>query len=134
MDLTRSRFVRLVRTAAAVIGIIIVIAYAAYRSLPYLRGPVIHIFQPVDGSSVSSTTVIVIGRADRVNSLSLNGDPIQVDQSGNFQQTLIVFPGMNLITLTATDQFKRTTSSELDIYGTMDLPEGRASIATTTAK
>ena len=131
MDFTRTRFARLVRIVATILAILIVAVYAAYRSFAYIRGPIITIFQPINGASIASTTVTIIGRVDRVNSLSLNDDPIQVDEAGNFKQTVIVFPGVNIITLEATDQFKRAVRTELSLFGTKDLPEGRVGTSST---
>ncbi|HEX7724404.1 MAG TPA: hypothetical protein VF438_01545 [Candidatus Paceibacterota bacterium] len=132
MDFSRSRFSRLIRIVATIVVILIVVGYAAYRSLAYIRGPVIQVFQPINGASIASTTVTIIGRVDRVNSLALNDNPIQVDESGNFKQTIIVFPGINIVTLEATDQFKRATKFELRLFGTKELPQGR--VGTTTSK
>ena len=132
MNITRSRFARIVRIAATALAILIVVLYASYRSLPYLRGPVIHIYQPLNGSSISSTTMTIIGKADRVNSLSLNDNPIQVDEAGNFRQIIIVFPGVNIVSLDATDQFGRRTHTDLEIFGTQNLPEGRSRIGTSS--
>ena len=132
MNITRSRFARIVRIAATALAILIVVLYAGYRSLPYLRGPVIHVYQPLNGSSISSTTMTIIGKADRVNSLSLNDNPIQVDEAGNFRQIIIVFPGVNIVSLDATDQFGRRTHTDLEIFGTQNLPEGRSRIGTSS--
>ena len=132
MNITRSRFARIVRMAATVLAVLVVVSYAGYRSLPYIRGPVIHVYQPLNGSSISSTTVTIIGKADRTNSLSLNDDPIQVDEAGNFKQSIIVFPGLNILSLDATDQFKRESHTELQIFGTQNLPEGRSRIGTSS--
>jgi hypothetical protein len=132
MNFTRTRFAKLIRVASTLVVIVIVIGYAAYRSLAYIRGPIIHVFQPIDGASIASTTVTIIGRVDRVNSLALNDNPIQVDESGNFKQTIIVFPGVNIVTLRATDQFQRATTAELRMFGTKELPVGR--VGTTTRK
>lgn len=132
MHLTRSRFVRMVRIAAAALAVVVVAGYGAYRSLPYIRGPVIHIFQPLNGSSVSSTTVTVIGRVERVNSLSLNDNPLPVDEAGDFKQTIVVFPGVNILSFDATDQFSRETRVDLQIFGTQNLPEGRSRTGTST--
>lgn len=132
MNLTRTRFAKLLRITITIAVILIVIAYAGYRSLAYLRGPQIYVFQPISGSSIASTTITIIGRVDRVNSLSLNDNPLQVDEQGNFKQTIIVFPGVNIISLEATDQFHRSTKTALQLFGAKELPQGR--VGTTTSK
>lgn len=117
MSLTRTKFARLVRLSILSAVILIIIVYAVFRSMAYLRGPDIIIFEPLNGSTVASTSMIIIGRAIRVNSLSMNDAPIQVDEDGNFRETLIVFPGLNVITFRATDQFQRKAAEELRVYG-----------------
>ena len=117
MNLTRSKFSKLLRIGLFVLVAVIVVGYATFRSLPYVRGPVINIFQPVNGSTISSTTVEIVGRAERVNAISINGNPISIDESGNFKETLVVFKGMNFITIVAQDQFKRVEKTVLTIRG-----------------
>ena len=123
--LTRSRFTKIVRISAGAVAALIVIGYAGYRSLPYVSGPSIRVYQPIDGSSVASTTVDVAGKVERVNSLTIDGNLTAVDEAGAFDTTLIVQPGVNLIQLHATDQFGRSTETVLRILGTQPLPHGR---------
>jgi len=122
------------RIAAATIVVAVIVIYAIYRSLPYVSGPSIKVFQPLSGSTIASTTMTLIGRADRVSSLTMNGNPIQVDESGNFKETLIVFPGVNIISFDATDRFKRNAHLEIEILGTQTLPEGRVGTSTRTKR
>ncbi len=117
MKPTRTTTLKLLRLTTIALSILIIVFYAVWRSLDYARGPQIEIFWPLDGSTATTTIVTVIGRADRTNSLSLNGQDISVDQQGRFTETVIVFPGMNMLRLSATDQFGRTTSTVLDIVG-----------------
>lgn len=124
---SRLKTLRLLRLFIGLLVIVLIAAYALWRSLPYLNGPSVVIFQPFSGSSLASSTVVIIGRAERVNSLSIDGVPLSIDQDGAFKATRIVFPGSNTITIRATDQFGRQTEDILKIFGTVPLP------ATTTA-
>ena len=47
----------------------------------------------------------------------MNDNPIETDESGNFKETLVVFPGVNVISFNATDQFKRMVRAELRVFG-----------------
>jgi hypothetical protein len=123
MTLTRTRFRRIIGIAAAIAAIILIAAYAVWRSFAYASGPRISIFAPVDGASISSTTVEISGQVLRASQLTLNGYPTSVDEKGDFSQTLAVFPGANTITLTATDQFGRSIEKRVTILGTIQLPE-----------
>jgi len=133
MTITRSRFRRLLRLGLFALLVVIVVGYAIWRSMAYVNGPGIEIFQPVDGATVSSTTVEVVGRASRVSSLSLDSYPITMDQNGNFSETLIVFPGVDFITVSATDQFGRSTKKIVEIMGTVALPTAGTTTASSSA-
>jgi hypothetical protein len=122
MTLTRTRFRRVIRVTGVALVCVAIIGYVSWRSLPYARGPHIDVFEPVDGSAISGPTIDVIGRAERVASLFLNGSLISINEQGGFKETLIVFPGVNTLTLRATDQFGRGTEARIEIFGTTPLP------------
>jgi hypothetical protein len=114
---SRTKTLRIIRIAVISIVALLIVAYAIWRSLNYARGPVINIYQPLNGSAISTSTVNIIGQALRVNSLSLNGKTVFIDEAGNFSETLIVFTGTNILTFDAHDQFGRETKKELELVG-----------------
>jgi len=114
----RTNNLSILKYAAVFVLAALIVAYAIWRSLDYARGPVIEIFSPTNGISTTSNTVTIRGRADRVNTISLNGRVISIDEQGNFSETVLVFPGENLISLTAHDQFGRQTETIVNIVGT----------------
>lgn len=126
MPVTRTTVIRSFRAMGVVIAICIIVAYAIWRSLNYARGPMIVVFEPKNGSSIASSTVIVSGRAERVNRLSVNGQAISVDERGAFKERIVIFPGLNKLTLSADDQFGRSTKLTLDLVGTVELPAMKA--------
>lgn len=130
MNLTRTSYIRLLRIIVAAVVILIIVIYAIWRSLNYARGPAITVTSPTNGSSADSETVEIIGRVERANNLTMNGQSISVDQQGNFDQTVIIFPGTNKITFEASDQFGRSIQKELDLVGTVEFKVN--SVATTT--
>ena len=92
-----------------------IVIYAIWRSLNYTRGPSIITFSPTDGIATTSATIRITGRAERISDISMNGERISVDESGNFQETLILFSGINIITFAAYDQFGRTVQKQIRI-------------------
>ena len=115
--MNRTSYIRLLRIATLVIVVIVIIIYAIWRSADYVRGPSITIFEPQNGLTATSSTVDIIGRADRITDLSINGYSVPVDEKGNFKETLITFPGINIWTVIAKDRFNRTVSKTLEILG-----------------
>ena len=132
MQLNRTASLRLIKIGIAIVLAGLIITYAIFRSLPYTKGPHIGIFQPLEGSSIPASTVTIVGRADRVNKLQLNGSPVSMDEQGNFSETVTLFSGTNVLTLDASDQFGRATHTTIHLFGTVDFPI-RDSTATTSA-
>ena len=137
MRLNRTAWLRLIKFGTVCIVAILIVVYAISRSLSYTKGPRINIFQPIDGSSIGASTVTIQGRADRINTLYLDGSPISMDEQGTFSEMITVFPGSNIVTLSAHDQFGRNTQALIHLFGTIDLPivhTATSSSATTTSK
>ncbi|MCX6719187.1 MAG: hypothetical protein NTZ38_02310 [Candidatus Taylorbacteria bacterium] len=118
--MTRTTLIRYIKFLGIFIFAGLIIAFAVSRSLNYARGPEIEIFGPENGSTATSSTVTISGQALRINKLFLNGNTVSTDEQGYWNETLIIFPGLNKITVAATDQFNRKISKELDIVGTID--------------
>lgn len=136
MNLTRTTTLRLIRYGIISILAALIVTYAIWRSFNYARGPQIEIVSPRDGSSATTSVMRIEGRAVRVSAISMNGNPIYIDLEGNFHQILSIFPGENIITFDAADQFGRKTEKSLRIFGLSALPPakgGQESAATSTA-
>ncbi len=125
MPLTRTSFLRLIKICAAILIASIIIGYAIWRSLNYARGPHIEIFEPKDGSATTTNTITVRGRSERINNLTLNGNAVFIDEQGNFSEVIILFPGINRLTVAGRDQFGRSTETRLEIVGKGVLPEAK---------
>lgn len=117
MALTRTTTVRIIKIAISLCVLLIIVIYAVSRSLNYARGPIIFVSEPSNWASIASSTTLIVGHVDRVRTIALNGHPITIDEQGNFKETIIIFSGMNTITLAAQDQFGRTTSTTLTLVG-----------------
>lgn len=116
MALTRTSSLKIIKVASAAIVIIIIAAYALWRSFAYARGPAIILTEPSNFATITSTTTHVIGRVERANSITLNGKAVTIDEQGHFDETILVFPGTNFLTLEAKDQFERTIDTKVIIF------------------
>lgn len=96
---------------------LIIVSYAIWRSMNYAKGPEINIISPTDGSSISASTTLVTGQVLRAVNISINDKPINIDEQGNFKETLIIFKGINALTFKAKDQFNREVEKELIVLG-----------------
>ncbi len=122
MTVTRTTVIRSLKFLVIIVFIGLVVAFAFSRVLNYARGPSLEILEPANGTTISSSTVSLSGRVQRVNKLFLNGNMITTDEAGYWRETLIVFPGLNKITIVAEDRFDRKISKNLDLFGNTELP------------
>jgi hypothetical protein len=117
MPNSRTENLRLIKIIGISFVILLIITFAFFRSLNYLKGPSITINYPQNGDIIDSKTTEISGNAKRINKISLNGYPVSIDEQGNWKEMIIIFPGINKITVKVEDQFGRTLVKQLDIVG-----------------
>ena len=117
MPLTRTTFLRIIKISSGILVVLLIAAYALWRSLNYTRGPHIIITSPTNGASISASTTMIRGQVERADDISLNGRAITIDERGNFSETIIIFPGTNIITFEARDQFNRSVQEQIQVLG-----------------
>ncbi len=119
---------------ALIVFFVAIIAYAFYESRGMLYGPRIHVESSL--TTVSDPYVVISGTADRIASLTMNGQPIAVTEDGAFEEPLLLVPGLNRIYLDAKDRYGRESQEIIEIVYTEENPDSRvmSSVpATTTA-
>jgi hypothetical protein len=92
------------------LAIAVVLSYAYYEARGYIHGPQLTITAPVDGFSVTQEELTVEGTAKNINSITLNGRAIFVDEAGHFKETVMLSSGYNVITLAVADRYERTNT------------------------
>lgn len=95
--------------------IIILFGYTFFTFKDYIDGPKIIITEPLNGSTVSTSTVTVKGQVLHIQEVTINKKPILIDKQGNFIQTLLLFPGYNVSMIYAKDKFGRTIEYKLEL-------------------
>ncbi|MES2023822.1 MAG: hypothetical protein V4439_04005 [Patescibacteria group bacterium] len=84
---------------------VLIIFYAFFTSENLIFGVKIKNVNIVDGAKVENNILEVKGTAKNAVELSLNGRDISVDQGGNFNETIILLSGYNIIDIKAKDKF-----------------------------
>ncbi|MDQ2932888.1 MAG: hypothetical protein M3Q80_00715 [bacterium] len=113
MPLTRTTTLKLVKIVSVILIVLVIAIFAVSRSFSYARGPHITVSEPINGSLITASTTLIKGQIQRANNVTLNGKSISTDEAGNFSETLIIFPGSNILTLVASDQFQRSVTTQL---------------------
>ncbi|KKU59572.1 MAG: hypothetical protein UX81_C0008G0022 [Parcubacteria group bacterium GW2011_GWA2_47_12] len=91
-------------------------SYGVYQSREYLHGPSISI----ESAEQNGALISITGNAKRIAFLSLNGKQIFTDENGLWQETVLLLPGYNSMTVAARDRFGRTNEKYLDAYRAPD--------------
>lgn len=87
------------------IGVIAIMAYAAYEARSVIAGPALTIEKPRDGEVFSEPLIVIAGRAKNTAQLSINGRQIFTDEKGNFSDALLLGRGHTIIEFWAEDKF-----------------------------
>ena len=100
---TPKKFLILVTTVLILAGL-----FFLYREIKsFASVPRLIILSPNDNSQTNSNFVAVKGITDKDASVFINGQPILVDDNGNFRERLILQSGMNVIKTKAINKFKK---------------------------
>ncbi|MES3031550.1 MAG: hypothetical protein V4697_04040 [Patescibacteria group bacterium] len=113
--ITREGTQKILKTTLALLAIALVVGYTLFASRDFIRGPDIVIKEPVNGSTLATSSVLVVGQALRIQKIELNNRPILIDKEGNFKETILLLPGYNSPLFTASDKFGRKTEYKLEL-------------------
>ena len=105
-----------------VIFFLIVIGYAYYEARGMLYGPVISL--PSESIQSTERFITVSGKAERINTLRMNGVAITVTEDGAFEEPYLLAPGLNRIIFDAEDKYGNTSQEVLQIVYTPSEDEG----------
>ncbi len=103
------------KVTLCIVLVLTILLYTLYQSRKVIEGPAITISSPADGATIATSTISIVGQVFNSSDISINGDPIVIDESGNFKEERILLPGLNIITIQAKNQFKRSTEKILQI-------------------
>lgn len=96
---------KIIKIGGFVIFFIFIIVYAIFGSKDLIFGVKIKNVNLVDGSTVTENIIKLTGNAKNAINLTLNGRNISVDEQGNFNETIALLLGYNIINIKAEDKF-----------------------------
>jgi hypothetical protein len=88
--------------------LLLLLIYGVIKAFPLLSGPAIRIENPVAYSAHPDGLVHIEGVAKHTETLTLDGGPLLIDESGHFATSLVLPHGGAILSLTATDRFGRS--------------------------
>jgi len=124
---------KILRIAIALIVIAIVGGYAYYRSSAFIRGPVVAITSPQNGTTATSSIITVSGIARNISAITMDGRKIYIDENGNFSEKLLLHPGYNIITVAVRDRYERKAQAVVEVVYIPPLSNVASTTSPTTA-
>ena len=96
---------KILKAASLSVLFIFIITYAFFNTRALIFGVKIRNVEIVPVTDDQPNTLKVTGVAKNAKILSLNGREISIDQSGHFDETIVLLSGYNILTLKAEDKF-----------------------------
>ncbi|TSD02998.1 MAG: XRE family transcriptional regulator [Parcubacteria group bacterium Athens0714_16] len=106
------------KRAGMIFGIFValfIIIFVFYRSIDLIRGPVLELNEPKNGSVYLSPVIDVRGAVKNVTDVSLNGRQILINKNGFFNEKYILSEGLNKISIVINDRFDRKVENIFDV-------------------
>ena len=96
------------KTILLALFFLFIVVYAFFRSHDLVFGVKIKNVNLEDGATVEDSALHITGNAKNAINLTLNGREISIDQAGNFDETIALLSGYNVINIKAVDKFEYT--------------------------
>ena len=103
MNITGKKTIKVTLLSAFFLFILV---YAFFRSHDLIFGVKIKNVNIVDGTKITDDTLHITGNAKNAVKLTLNGREITIDQKGNFDETIALLSGYNIVNIRALDKFE----------------------------
>jgi cytoskeletal protein RodZ len=84
-------------------------SYLAFSYLQFAGSPALSVSSPANNVVVSEENITVSGKTDPGAMLLINDQQVDISPEGSFNVTVPLAPGLNTITITATNKFGRKT-------------------------
>ncbi|HMO79050.1 MAG TPA: hypothetical protein PJ997_02680 [Candidatus Paceibacterota bacterium] len=106
----------IIRAILFILFFVGIISYALFNSRVLIAGPQINIFSHQNGQKITDSNLIKIeGKASNISFFWLNERQIFTDEKGDFSETLLLYPGYNIIWFTAKDKFEREVQEKIEL-------------------
>jgi hypothetical protein len=106
----------IIKTILTIAFILFIIGYGLYQAKNLIYGPKINISSELAQNYTTNNELFDIGgKTQNINSISLNDREIKIDESGSFDEKLLLFPGYNVIKLLGKDKFGRAVEKKIEV-------------------
>ncbi|MFA4880180.1 MAG: RodZ domain-containing protein [Candidatus Doudnabacteria bacterium] len=89
------------------LGIVMFFIYLGWELSGFSAPPSLKIISPQENEKVTTDSVVVAGESEKEAEVFINGQPVFVDQEGNFREQIILNAGVNPIEILARNKIGR---------------------------
>lgn len=94
---------------------LIIIGYVLFQYSSLIFAPSVTILSPKNNSTIASNVVEVRGKTDPYATVSVNGEEVYVDLSGEFKKSVYEFSGNNKIKIVAKNKFGKESVKVISV-------------------
>lgn len=94
---------------------LVILGYSGFEARKILAGPHLTITSPIVSGPMDNPYVQVTGIAKNIKEIRMNGNPIFIDEQGNFREKFLLISGYNIIELQAKDKFEKETKEVIEL-------------------
>jgi len=80
-----------------------------------VKGPILLIYEPANGETFTSPLIEVKGYIKNAAFATFNGNPIFINEEGNFYEKILLSNGYNILEIKVTDKFERIKLKKLEL-------------------
>lgn len=96
---------KILKIGGLAVFFLLIIIFAFFRSKDLIFGVQIRNVNIVDGSSTTESVLKITGNARNALNLTLNGREISINKEGDFEETIALLSGYNVVNIKAKDKF-----------------------------
>lgn len=96
---------KILKIVIIAIFFLFIIIFGFYRSKDLIFGVKIRNVNIINGSTTTADTLNITGNARNAIKISINGREISVNNQGDFDETIALLSGYNIINIKAEDKF-----------------------------
>lgn len=109
------------------LGIVGLFSYFYFEIEKFSESPRLVLFQPINEKPVNKSSLEIAGVTESENKIRINGQPVQVNEKGEFKETLGLRKGVNEIVVEAENKVGRVSKKKLNISADFELASVRGS-------
>lgn len=117
---------KVVSWGSSILLFIIIAGYGIWISRDLLFGIHISVSGIYDGEQAAESILSLGGTARHANKVTVDGHIVPIAQSGAWSDTIVLLPGYNIVSISATDKFGRTNIKTYHVYYSTSLPTSPA--------